>query len=67
MLHTSSFKKFEQFLYIKYELFNLQIVKNSKKNKKVLQKDENFQISKHQFSLSIGQRDYFDIFNNIYI
>jgi len=67
VLHTSSFKKFEQFLYIKYELFNLQIVKNSKKNKKVLQKDENFQISKHQFSLSIGQRDYFDIFNNIYI
>jgi len=32
----------------------------------VLQKDENFQISKYQSSLSIGQRDCFDIFNNIY-
>jgi len=46
---------FEQFLCRKYQLFKLKIVKNSKKIKKVLPKDENFQISEHQFPLCIEQ------------
>jgi len=36
---------FLQFFYIKYQLFNLYIVKISKKIKEVCQKEENFQIS----------------------
>jgi len=47
---------FEHFLNIKYGLFKLWAVKNSKKIKKVLPKDGIFQTSKHKFHLSIGQR-----------
>jgi len=62
------FRNFKQFLYIRHQLFTLEIVNNNnKENKKVLLKDENFQISKHQSSLRIGQCDSLEIFNNIYI
>jgi len=38
-----------------------------KKIKKVLPKDDNFQIVIHQFPLSIGQNVLFEMLNNFYI
>jgi len=50
-----SFLNFEQFLYIKFGLLKFRIVSKRKKNKKVSQKYENFQISGHKCTTSIGQ------------